>query len=477
MLLFSTVLPINDRMTKDDFVKLVIEWNQKSPYKENVISNINWNGEYNNLYEDKNLSIEFVEYRNKNTIAVRYEKIEKDGVIWDTDFVMNFTDRKLSIRLDRSFTEDALSVESSFSSPRFISLLISNNYVLADNDLEITYEPSIIDKTNIDTIVNIIMGKSTYMLPVVYVSKTYHNQDPVNVRDLARKLKGIAHVIVQGSNEINPVLRERCDNKNEYFGAIGVYFPIAAFGHRKFFYRTCDEYDSVLFKKVIRTVTQYSNSQKVDPLYTWQGINNSILLDKLASQKEKRLNAEQEKNNALSEAETLIAQFDDDVDKLKNQIEALTKTNNSLLYENQGLREKINSCSNRPVLYFGDEEEFFSDEIKDILLGALKSALDTTNKNTRNYDVINDIITYNGGYKNIAGKKSSDIKKLLKGYRNVTATMKQALKNMGFEISDEGKHYKLSYYGDSRYCTTIAKTPSDNKTGMNTALTITSIMF
>lgn len=47
MLLFSTILEINDRMTKDAFINLVIEWNQGSPHKENIIADIKWNGERN----------------------------------------------------------------------------------------------------------------------------------------------------------------------------------------------------------------------------------------------------------------------------------------------------------------------------------------------------------------------------------------------------------------------------------------------
>ena len=40
MLLFSTLLDINDTLTKDAFIKLVIEWNQGSPHANNVISGI-----------------------------------------------------------------------------------------------------------------------------------------------------------------------------------------------------------------------------------------------------------------------------------------------------------------------------------------------------------------------------------------------------------------------------------------------------
>lgn len=47
MLLFSTILDIEKTLTKDSFIKLVLEWNQGSPHESNVIKGINWNGERN----------------------------------------------------------------------------------------------------------------------------------------------------------------------------------------------------------------------------------------------------------------------------------------------------------------------------------------------------------------------------------------------------------------------------------------------
>lgn len=80
MLLFSTMLDINDSLTKDKFIELVIKWNQGSPHADNVISGIEWNGERNIKFEDGRLSLSIEEYRNGNTIAVRYEKKDEDGV-------------------------------------------------------------------------------------------------------------------------------------------------------------------------------------------------------------------------------------------------------------------------------------------------------------------------------------------------------------------------------------------------------------
>ena len=50
MILFSTLLEINETMTKDSFIQLVLEWNQGSPHEENIIQGIEWNGERNVRY-------------------------------------------------------------------------------------------------------------------------------------------------------------------------------------------------------------------------------------------------------------------------------------------------------------------------------------------------------------------------------------------------------------------------------------------
>ena len=105
--LFSTVLKIDGKMTKADFIRLVIEWNQTSPYPENVIPNLSWNGEYSMRCGTDTLWLEIEELK-QQVVAVRYEKQDADGVVWDTDYVMNFKEMKMAIRLDRSYLEEAL---------------------------------------------------------------------------------------------------------------------------------------------------------------------------------------------------------------------------------------------------------------------------------------------------------------------------------------------------------------------------------
>ena len=114
MILFSTILKINDSLTKDAFVQLVLEWNKTSKYKENCVPDVNWNGEYNKKFGNDKLSLEFAYYSEKQIMAVRHEKITDDAVVWDTDYVVNFEEKCIAIRLERTYREDALVMNGKF---------------------------------------------------------------------------------------------------------------------------------------------------------------------------------------------------------------------------------------------------------------------------------------------------------------------------------------------------------------------------
>ncbi|EUB14947.1 hypothetical protein HMPREF1508_1660, partial [Shuttleworthella sp. MSX8B] len=319
MLLFSTILDINASMKKDDFIRLVIEWNQGSPYTSNIIPGIDWHGERNIRYGNDKLWLAIEEYRNQNVIAVRYEKQEEDGSIWDTDYVMNFSAMKMAVRLDRSYTQEALFTDPKFSTPHFITLLIERRYLKDDGNLPVSRDPEFIDEDNLELVSDIINGRRKYKLLVVYISSTYYDEDPVNVKVLAGRLKGVAHVLVQKSNVTNLRLKDMCDSKNEYYGAIGIYYPNQAIGHRRYLYRSSIGYDSFLLEKVIRVAIQYSNSQMIDTLYTWQGVNNALLRDRLVSQREERLAAEAAQKRAEQEATHLLDTLDEEGRRIRKQ--------------------------------------------------------------------------------------------------------------------------------------------------------------
>ncbi|MCD5436576.1 hypothetical protein [Lactobacillus delbrueckii] len=77
MLLYSTMLDVNDTLTKEKFIQLVIKWNQESQYEENVIPGLVWDGQMNVRYGDDQHWLEIEEYRNGILSLSAIKKLRK----------------------------------------------------------------------------------------------------------------------------------------------------------------------------------------------------------------------------------------------------------------------------------------------------------------------------------------------------------------------------------------------------------------
>lgn len=474
MVLYSTILDIKESMSKEAFIELVIEWNQGSPYQENIIPDIKWNGEKSIRFGDDNLWLEIIEYRNKNIIAVRYEKITEDGVIWDTDYIMNFDEMRMAIRLDRSYQERAIVTNAEFSTPHFISLLMQKDYIKPDGELKFERNALSINEDNASILSDIVTGKVKYQLPVVYVSKNIYNKNPLSIDWLCSRLKGTAHVLVQSDKKSNLCIREACGGNNEYNGAIGVYYPNDVLGHKRCVCKDGNEKN--LMEKVVSHVLKYSILQTVDKLYTWQGVSNSLLHDRLAAQRKERLEAEQARDKAKNEVNDVYEAVDEELNTLQRQVEELTRTNEIQTYEIQGLRAKLSQADGVPIIIQGEEQEKFPGEIKDMILSVIADELSNVTKGSRREKVLNDVLEAND-YEHLLDERKREIKKLFRGYTNMTTGIRQRLTELGFTITEDGKHYKVRYNNDTRFLATISKTASDHRTGENSASAICKEML
>lgn len=56
-------------------------------------------------------------------------------------------------------------------------------------------------------------------------------------------------------------------------------------------------------------------------------------------------------------------------------------------------------------------------------------------------------------------------------------SLRRELEDFGFNITSDGKHYKLLYYGDARYSAIMSKTSSDGRAGNNLASEIIKLML
>lgn len=457
MLMYSTVLDIDESLTRDDFIRLVIEWNQSSPHQDCVIPDLKWSGQGNIRYGDGSLWLGIEEYRNQNTVAIRYEMTNAEGVVWDTDFIMNFDEMRMAIQLDRSLTEGAQVEDYRFSVPYFVTLLIEKGYLKDDNGLPVLRDSIDITSDNVGLIASIVNHERQFNLPVIYISKTSTNHALVNVDKLCSSLKGVAHVLLEQSCQLDSAIRNACGDQNEYLGAVGVYFPNG--DHKRLLPKKyCN--DSGLFaKRIIRIVLQYANAQKTDLSYTWAGVTYSLLSDRKSA-------ADYARQVAENQREEYVDAFDQENKELHQKVDELTAKNASLEAEVRGLRRKLNNAEGTPLLVYGEEEEFFPDEIKEMILEELEKRANNLSSGTRRSDVLNDVLEANP----VQGKsdqRRSNLRNALTDYSKMMPSKKRQLQDLGFEIDEDGKHYSLSYYGDSRYFTTLPKSGSDWRGGRN----------
>lgn len=290
-----------------------------------------------------------------------------------------------------------------------------------------------------------------------------------------------------------------CGQQIEKNGEIGVYYPNQTLTSKRFTYRVTDGYDEKLQKVTVNTVIKYCNTKVVGELYTWFGVNNALLQDKLEIQRVKREDAENRLADALyqlintetahnaeretivkkaqDEANSILDEFQAELDEYKAQNERLNNEVARLQTENYGLRNKLASNDSEPILYLGDQEQdIYPGEVKDLVISTLEAHLKHIANGTRRYDVICDVINSND-YQELGEKRKAEIHRLIDGYKRVTPVIKSGLRDLGIEITEDGTHCKLKYNGEDRYMSVLAKTPSDVRAGANNASEINKLFY
>lgn len=436
-------------------INLVIEWNQGSPH--NKISNLNWDGKKRNVkFENGNLSLAIEEIRTYNTIAIRFHQFDENNIIWNTDIVVNFNTHIFSIKIDRETTADTIGFIPRFKTPILVNMLLDREYISMDNDLEISDKEILIKKDNYKVIENIICRNTIYSMPVIYVTKS-RGRYPLKVHNLAYRLRGIAHVLIEEDADVCKFLKESCGGMNSHHGSIGIYYPGSSAPYKIITTRRYEEQEEILIDRIENMVCRYMNQQARDKMMTWEGVQNELLKLRYVSATEKKAKAE----NEVSE---VYENFSDELEEKERTIEELNNRVMALQAENQGLRAKYEQVTEIPLIYYGEEDELYEGEIKDHILEALQKQMQQVKKGTRKELILQDILESNET-SGALEERRTEIKRILKGYTKVGDSLKRDLKAYGFIITKDGGHYKLTYKGDSRYLFTMAASGSDSQRG------------
>ena len=467
MVIYTTKFPINDSLTKSEFVKTVIKWNQGSKYDK--IEDLAWDEtDFNGLWKQENIVLSINEIQEKEIIASRLQKEDEHGV-WCTDFVLDNVNKMLSVSVALETTEFTTNFFPTYYPPFFVKMILFEGFSGNDNGIMVLNREHSISEC-ISVFKGIVEKTIISKLPVVYVARTGMGENPLDVNKLAFRLQGAPHVICEPDDGIELTgFSDDLVSNEDRAGKIFIYYP----SHNKKsrilnLTGSCQDAD-YLEDRIVNDVYNYMNSRMRKAIDTWDGVQ----IEKLHIENKKLLSnqsaIEEENNNLYDVFGEQLEKMEESNIKLSNEVQRLTA-------ELQGLRMRYSDKDKSPVLYLGDEREFYTDEIKEIVLDIMSEYQKNCKEDSRRWHIISDLLE-NNEFKGLPEKRKEQLKNALKGYKNLNGSLKGLLETLGFEISDDGKHYKWTYYGDHRYVATAAKTCSDRRAGMNLSSIIEKLMF
>ncbi len=448
MLIYSTRFRVTSEFGKSEFVKNIADWNRESSYP---IADIEENS-FSFIAGDDDKNIEVTELAEKNIIAARIH-ISNNGGEWDTDLILNYGTSVISVYVNRNISDSTANPSARGGVPKFVSRIIERGFAGKCCGLDIASKAICIsDKEILETAVS---TSDRYSLPIVYLSSL----SEINADKLAEKLAGLA-VVVSDSESVL---------KDTYPEPIYVFFP-----HRNIPPISFGTYP--YHRDIQWIVYDYLNRREFEKLETWDGIQNEKLalssreifakfreacadneaLMDMCGELEKRINEESDANNELN-----------------REIGRLRAENARLTHENERLRE-----NGRPLIMYGDEDDLYADEQREIIIEILSESRKNISDDTRRADIVDSVIKANPvngtpkRYRNI-------IKQVVNGYTNFdNHKIRQAFNEVGIEITAHSKHYKFSLKGDHRYTFEAAATCSDGgRGGQNLASDINKRMF
>ncbi|CBJ37268.1 protein of unknown function [Ralstonia solanacearum CMR15] len=128
------------------------------------------------------------------------------------------------------------------------------------------------------------------------------------------------------------------------------------------------------------------------------------------------------------------------------------------------------------VLQTAQEQYLYAGELLGVVRDAIADAVTRVTKDSRRQHILSCIVQANPPTGEAEAMRNR-LKALLRDFRSMDAKVRSGLQDMGFEISEEGKHYKIVFQGDDRYTFTTSKSGSDHRGGLHLAGDISRLLL
>lgn len=465
MLLCSSKIPVSESCTPDVFVGQAIEWVLGS--KNYSFDPFSWDqtSEYVKFGNDGEV-FQVGQFENNTICAIHFSATDNRSITWTTDFILDVEKSVLAFQLYREAPSNASFIPKAFSLPYLVNKLIVAGYAGLDSELKISSKPRKIGIRDIDWVTSIMLRQKEYNLPIVYLSCMSNGMCVVNPYNLAEKLNGVAHVLFEGDREISYSLCDSTQSQNPYMGAIQIYYPN---GSSRILPSQLTGTEGIKVHAVVNAVFNHLNQLRVEDRFSWSQLQSTKLRSQLRLTIEKKEEDSKNYNDLEQMYEQLLSEKDSQIKRLNDQLFSANATN-------EQLELRLSSLANTPVLVIGEEQDLYPLEQQALLLEILEKELSNVKSCSRKAHIIASLLNANR-CDNTVEEKRVRIKTCLHGYSKFTNAMKKEMEDIGFSLSDDGKHVKAVFGDDNRYMATLSKTGSDHRAGDNIAHDIINKIF
>jgi hypothetical protein len=467
MIAFAAEFPVDPSRITADFLSAVREWIIASPHTKFAIE------DFDNFSTSAEMSIESpVEKMESLTCssaaeqsaAVRYTKLDP-SLEWQTTIVFSRTSAEawIGIRVVCESSHPSSRLPPA-KKPVLVRTLMSKLGGGKDGSMFVHSDAIKLHEADVDTAVRCIFGNSGCRLPVVYVSTSFSGEPPVDVDILAAALAGMAHVLVEPSRTFSTSLMSKVNRQNVYGGTIGIYWPDGG-GRRAFFFGPAFSSADDLVTGVVSEITSALANRRPMARLTWAAVQESTSRRAIVELKQA----------GSTEIDKYVVEFDKEMAAKDERLNHAEVEIARLQAELKRYEEKMPVASGIWV-DVGSEQDVYVGEISEIVRDALSDCPSRAGKDSRRYDILRAVATANPPSGESKTRRER-VKELLRGYRSMDSRIEQGLRELGFDLAEEGKHYKLRYNGDDRYTFTLPKSGSDWRGGLNAASNIGRLFF
>ncbi len=467
MLSFATEFPISNARTSADFLESVRSWILGSPHTKltsALLDNLPSDDEFSVEEQGERLESLRIVSGSVESSAIRYTKRDT-SLEWVTtvSFSRQQTDSWIGIRTTCESRHPSAHLPPA-KKPVLVRTILNSLGAGYDGPLLVQAQPHLLADADIDIAARLITGAAAYRLPVVYVSANFLAAPIVDVNALAKALAGMAHVVVEPNRPFSVRLKDEVQSQNVYGGTCGIYWPDGG-GRRSFFLGQDFISGQDIEIAIIVEITDALANRRPLARCTWSSVQDlaskrsyqvlrdagSTNLDDYSKEFDKELKT---KNEELADAEREISRLQAEIRKYEAKVAV-----------NSGI-----------TLHSGTEQDLYENEVRSILRDALEGAPERLTVDSRRRHVLESICHANPVID--AGKaRREQLKEILRGYTSMDSKIKKSLNELGFEVSEEGKHFKLTFQSDDRYTFTLPKSGSDYRGGLNAASDISRLLF